>query len=103
VVTWADHTLCWAEHYGCLHHTTWDAFIKDYISHFCPPNERTTTLMKLETRQYYQNKCDIKEYINEFEELVDMLQYKDGLTIVLKFRCGLNATIQDKIAKLGTN
>jgi hypothetical protein len=32
-----------------------------------------------------------------------MSQYKDGLAIVLKFHCGLNATIQDKIAELGTN
>jgi hypothetical protein len=101
--TWADHMLRWAERHGCPHHATWDAFIKDYISHFCPLNERTTALMKLETKQYYQNKCDVEEYIDEFEELIDMSQYKDGLAIVLKFRHGLNATIQDKIAELGTN
>jgi hypothetical protein len=59
--------------------------------------------MKLKMRQYYQNKCNIEEYINEFEELIDMLQYKDGLAIVLKFCHGLNATIQDKIEELGTN
>jgi hypothetical protein len=59
--------------------------------------------MKLETKQYYQNKRDIKEYIDEFEELIDMSQYKDGLAIVLKFRHGLNVMIQDKIAELGTN
>jgi hypothetical protein len=81
----------------------WDAFIKDYISHFCPLNKRTTVLMKLETKQYYQNKCDVEEYINEFEELINMSQYKDGLAIVLKFHHGLNATIQDKIAEPGTN
>jgi hypothetical protein len=42
--TWVDCTLRWAEHHGCPHHAMWDAFIKDYISHFCPPNERTTVL-----------------------------------------------------------
>jgi hypothetical protein len=101
--TWADCMLHWVECHGCQHHATWDTFIRDYISHFCPLNERTTVLMKLEMRQYYQNKCNIKEYINKFEELVDMLQYKDSLTIVLKFCCGLNAMIQDKIVELGTN
>jgi hypothetical protein len=54
-------------------------------------------------RQYYQNKCDVEEYIDEFEELVDISQYKDSLAIVLKFCHGLNATIQDKITKLGSN
>jgi hypothetical protein len=101
--TWADRTLRWAEHHGCPCHATWDTVIKDYISHFCPPNERTTALMKLETKQYYQNKRDVQEYIDEFEELINMSQYKDGLAIVLKFRHGLNATIQDKIAELGAN
>jgi hypothetical protein len=59
--------------------------------------------MKLKTKQYYQNKRDIEEYIDEFEELIDMSQYKDGLAIVLKFHRGLNVTIQDKIAELRTN
>jgi hypothetical protein len=59
--------------------------------------------MKLKTRQYYQNKHNVEEYIDEFEELVDMSQYTDSFTIVLKFCHGLNATIQDKITELGTN
>jgi hypothetical protein len=103
VATWADHTLCWAECHSCQRHAMWDTFIKDYISHFCPPNERMTALIKLEMKQYYQNKCNIEEYIDEFEELINMSQYKDSLAIVLKFCHGLNATIQDKIAELGTN
>jgi hypothetical protein len=101
--TWVDHTLRWAEHHGCQCHAMWDTFIKDYISHFCPLNKRMTALMKLKTRQYYHNKHDVEEYINEFEELVNMSQYKDNLAIVLKFHHGLNATIQDKITQLGTN
>jgi hypothetical protein len=101
--TWANSTLHWVEHHGCQCHMTWAKFIKDYISHFCPLNERTTVMIKLETRQYYQNKHDVEEYINEFEELVDMFQYKDSLTIVLKSCCGLNTMIQDKVVELGTN
>jgi hypothetical protein len=68
--TWVDRMLCWAECHSCQCHATWDAFIKDYISHFCPPNEKTTTLMKLEMRQYYQNKHDIEEYIDSLRSLL---------------------------------
>jgi hypothetical protein len=58
-------------------------------------------LMKLETEEYHQNKCDVDKYINDFGELINLSGYTDPLTIVIQFCQGLNATIQNKIAELG--
>jgi hypothetical protein len=57
--------------------------------------------MKLEMEEYYQNKCDIDEYVDNFKELINLLGYMDPLTIVIKFHQGLNAMIQNKIVELG--
>lgn len=96
----ADRTLR-AEHKNrTARFATWEAFYATYISLFCPPNEAIMALMKLETEEYYQNKRDVEEYIDEFEELVDLSGYTDPLAIVIKFRRGLNPIIQNKIAEL---
>jgi hypothetical protein len=62
----------------------WDVFYVTYISLFCPTNESTMALMKLETEEYYQNKCDVNKYIDNFEELIDLLGYMDPLAVVIK-------------------
>ena len=41
----------------------------------------------------------VDAYVNEFEDLIDLSGYLDDLAIVLKFRRGLNPTLQDKIAE----
>jgi hypothetical protein len=56
-----------------------------YVSLFCPVNESTMALMKLEMEEYYQNKFDVNKYVDDFEELIDLLRYMDPLTIVIKF------------------
>jgi hypothetical protein len=68
---------------------------------FCPVNESMMALMKLEMEEYHQNKCNVNEYVDNFEELIDLLGYMDPLAIVIKFCQGLNVTIQNKIAELG--
>jgi hypothetical protein len=65
---------------------TWESFYMTYVSLFCPINKSMMALMKLETEVYHQNKCDVDEYIDDFEELIDLLGYTDPLTIVIKFR-----------------
>jgi hypothetical protein len=52
---------------------------------FCPENEATTALMRLESDQYYQGKWNIEAYIDEFKDLVDLSGYTDPIAIVLKF------------------
>ena len=52
---------------------------------------------RLESHQYHQGKCSVDEYIDEFEELIEKEEYTDGLAIVMKFRQGLNPSIQTHI------
>jgi hypothetical protein len=42
-------------------------------------------------------------YIDEFKDLVDLSGYTDPIAIMLKFRCSLNPTTQDRIAESGTD
>jgi hypothetical protein len=97
----ADCTI-WSEHQtGLSRFQTWESFYTTFVSLFCPINESMMALIKLEMEDYHQNKHDVDEYVNDFEELINLLGYMDPLTIVIKFCQGLNATIQNKIAELG--
>ena len=42
-------------------------------------------------------------YVDEFSDLIDLSGYSDPLAIVIKFRRGLNASTQDRIAESGTD
>jgi hypothetical protein len=42
----------------------------------------------------------VDDYIDEFSELIEEAGYVDGLSIVMKFRRGLDRDIQDRIAEL---
>src|SRR3981189_698939 len=67
---------------------------------FCEEDETTHTLMRLESDQYHQGLHTTSEFIDEFQELVDISGLTDLIAIVLKFRRGLNPVIQDKIGEL---
>jgi hypothetical protein len=82
---------------------SWHDFTEEFAATFCPENEVTTALMRLESDQYYQGKWNVEAYIDEFKDLVDLSGYTDPITIVLKFRRGLNSTTQDRIAESGTD
>jgi hypothetical protein len=60
-------------------------------------------LMRLESDHYFQGQRNVEAYIDEFRDLVDMSGYTDPIAIVLKFRRGLNTTMQDKNAESGTD
>jgi hypothetical protein len=78
----------------------WRDFKKDFSAKFCPKNETTAVLTKLEFAHYYQGQKAVDDYIDEFSELVDEAGYTDGLSIVMKFRKGLDQDIQDWIAEM---
>jgi hypothetical protein len=78
-------------------------FTSEFMSAFCPENEAMSALMHLESDRYFQGQRNVEVYINEFRDLIDMAGYTDPITIVLKFRRGLNVTTQDKIAESGTD
>jgi hypothetical protein len=83
--------------------TSWDEFREEFTMVFCPENETTTALMRLESDHYFQGKQNIEVYIEEFKNLVDLSGYTDPIAIVLKFCRGLNPTTQDRIAESGTD
>src|SRR6266853_1590435 len=79
---------------------SWRDFEKDFSAKFCPKNEATAALTKLESTRYYQGQKAVDDYIDEFSELVDEAGYTNGLSIVMKFRKGLDRDIQDRIAEM---
>jgi hypothetical protein len=82
---------------------SWSDFTEEFALAFCPENETTTALMRLESDHYFQGKWNIEVYIKEFKDLVYLSGYTDPIAIVLKFHRGLNSTTQDRIAESGTD
>jgi hypothetical protein len=82
---------------------SWHDFMEEFAAMFCPENEATTALMRLESDQYYQCKQNVEAYIDKFKDLIDLSGYTDPIAIVLKFRRGLNSMTQDRIAESGTD
>src|SRR6266436_80078 len=79
---------------------SWRDFEKDFSAKFCLKNEATAALTKLEFTCYYQGRKAVDDYIDEFSELVDEARYTDSLSIVMKFRKGLDQDVQDQIVEM---
>jgi hypothetical protein len=88
---------------GKMVFTSWTEFTDEFKSIFCPENEATTALMTLESDRYFQGKRNVDAYTDEFRELIALSGYTDPITIILKFRQGLQPSTQDKIAESGTD
>jgi hypothetical protein len=86
---------------GKMCFASWDKFREEFMAAFCPENEATTALMRLESDRYFQGKRNVEAYIDEFKDLVDLSGYTDPIAIVLKFRRSLNLMTQDRIAESG--
>jgi hypothetical protein len=86
---------------GKMCFASWRDFTEEFVLMFCPENEATTALMRLESDWYFQAKQNVEVYIDEFKDLVDLSGYTDPIAIVLKFRRGLNPTTQDRITESG--
>jgi hypothetical protein len=79
----AQHIIHHQVKYGLPKFATWD---KAFITEFCPKNETRLAIAKLEMEKYYQGKCLVDEYVDEFRELVKQAGYTQGLAIIVKFR-----------------
>jgi hypothetical protein len=86
---------------GKMCFASWDKFREEFTVAFCPENEATTALMRLESDQYFQGKRNVEAYIDGFKDLVNLSRYTDPIAIILKFHRGLNPTTQDRIAESG--
>jgi hypothetical protein len=82
----------WRPHLGSL---SWS-----FVAEFCLKNETQLALVKLETTWYYQGKCTVNKYVNDFQELIGQAGYMEGLGIITKFHCWLNKEIQDQIVNI---
>jgi len=87
---------------GRLPYPSYSDFAEEFANEFCPKNEIQTSRTELETVRYFQGARTVDEYVDDFRELVERAQYFEGSHIVLKFRQGLNAKIQDHVACLTT-
>jgi hypothetical protein len=65
---------------------SWREFAEESVVTFCPENEATMVLTRLESYRYLQAKRNVEAYIDEFKDLVDLSGYTDPIAIVLKFR-----------------
>jgi hypothetical protein len=101
--TFAERVIRQEMRSGKMCFASWDEFREEFTAAFCPENEATTALMRLESDRYFQGKRNVEAYIDEFKDLVDLSGYMDPIAIVLKFHCGLNPTTQDRIAESGTD
>lgn len=79
---------------------TWKEFEKEFTQRFCDTNERVHALTKLEGSAWHQRGSSVDDYIDGFEELVDLAGLETDAGLVMKFRRGLSTSIQDKIAEM---
>jgi hypothetical protein len=92
-----DRLMCNYQLTGRLPYTSYSNFA-EFANEFCPKNEIQTSRTELETVKYFQGARTVDEYVDDFRELVERAQYFEGSHIILKFRQGLNAKIQDHVA-----
>jgi hypothetical protein len=67
------------------------------------PQKQTAHSTQLEGSSWYQAKDSVEEYINRFQDLIEVAEYVNDKTIVIKFPKGLNPTMQNKVALIGDN
>ena len=74
-----------------------------FMELICPKNEQLAALTRLEGTSWYQAKDLVEDYIDQFQELIDVVEYDDDKTIVINFCKGLDPAIQNKVALTGDN
>ena len=80
----------------------WSDFRDDFKKEFCPANVDSVAINRLESTGYFQKTRSLEEYVDEFQDLITDSGYTDPKTIVVKFRRGLNAQIQNSIATMAS-
>ena len=96
----ADRTLRSERTSGVPKFADWAAFVADFKVRFCESNEQVRALNQLEGDSWYQRASSIDDYIDKFEELVDLAGLVPDAGLVMKFRRGLNKDLQDKVAEM---
>jgi hypothetical protein len=81
----------------------WNTFTSEFALVFFPENKAMMALMRLKSDQCFQDRYNIKVYIDKFKDLVDISGYMELIAMILKFCRGLNAMTLDRITKSGTD
>ena len=77
-------------------------FATTFKTEFTPAYSDTLAINCLELTAYYQKAHPLDEYIDEFQDLIADSRYSDLKTIVVKFRRGLSAQIQNSVATMAS-
>jgi hypothetical protein len=93
-----QRVVCRQVKYGFPQFATWEAFQNAFIPKSCLKNEAGLAIAKLEMEQYYQGKCSVDEYVDEFRQMIEQARYT--FAIIVKFCQGLDKEIQDVIANI---
>jgi hypothetical protein len=96
--TFAERLINYEVTAGRPRYDNWYAFREDFVETFCPLDEASIAVTRLESEAYFQGRRTLDEYIDEFEELLRKSGYEDGKVAVVKFRRGLDPRIQNPIA-----
>jgi len=100
---WADAIFRWEERNpGCDKFLDWEDFADEFRTHFFPVDSEASAVNVLESAGYYQKSRNVDDYLDEFRNLIADSGYSDPKVIVVKFRRGLNPSIQNAIATMVT-
>jgi hypothetical protein len=80
----------------------WNDFRDEFKKEFTPAHADSVAINRLESSAYYQRNRSLDDYLDEFLDLIADSGYTDPKTIVVKFRRGLNAQIQNAVATMAS-
>jgi hypothetical protein len=102
---WTARIFHWEQQPENLHSTRfldWEDFRDQFKVEFTPAHADSLAINRLESTAYFQKSRSLDDYIDEFQDLITEAGYTDPKTIVVKFRRGLNAQIQNAVATMAS-
>jgi len=99
---WAQRALDFEVRVGALQFLDWADFEKEFQKDFTPLNAEATAVNTLEGTSYFQGKCSVDDYLDQFCDLVEDSGYTDKKTLVVKFCRGLDRRIASAIGAMAT-
>jgi hypothetical protein len=78
----------------------WASFEQEFRREFCPAHPDVDAVTKLEGTTYFQGKRSVDSYLDEFRALWTDSHYRDSRLEVIKFRRGLEPSIDRQISTL---
>ena len=102
---WTARIFRWEQQPENLHSSRfldWEDFRDAFKVEFTPAHADSLAINRLESTAYFQKSRSLDDYIDEFQDLITEAGYTDPKTIVVKFRRGLNAQIQNVVATMAS-